>query len=508
MLTAFSLPLSNFGMSLGQFLMAGGWLLAANLKERASQTFRHPVFVLPAILFLIQLAGLLNTSDLDWGLHDLRVKLPILLVPLLLVSGPGMDQRFKANTLYMLFAGLLAATIIGMFRVLTGEVTLNDFRSMSPFISHIRLSLLLVFSIAAIPLLYNRKMSFGMKFLSSSLALWFLVYINLLQSLTGLAILAVLALVCATYGIFRSGNKILRIPLMLLLLTGTIAGFMLVRYVMIDSLVPEKADPEDLEQFSALGSPYRHDTDRIETENGRFVWTEYSETELDSAWALRSSVPLLKTDSAGRFPQATLMRYLTYLGYTKDFEGVSSLSDSQIEDIEHGYATPLHAKARTGLQLRVRELAREYRIYHYTGFAQGHTFAQRLEYQRAAFDIICRYPWTGVGTGDLPQAYSEAYGRINTSLEPAWQLRAHNQFLSIAVANGLWALAFMVFLMAFLLIRTFRKGYLLQAVFLVIAILSFLTEDTLETQAGVTFFAFLCCLLEGWGLNLWKEAKT
>lgn len=495
-------------MSLGQFLMAGGWFLAANLRARASQTLRHPVFILPALLFLVQLAGLMNTSDMDWGLHDLRIKLPILLLPFLLVAGPGMDRRFKEICLQALFTGLLATTFIGVFRVFTGEVALNDFRSLSPFISHIRLSLLLVFSIAAIPLMMNGKARSGHTILHVALALWFLVYLILLQSLTGLSILTVLALASAAYGLFRSRKTSVRIPLLLFLLVGTVTGGMLIRYVMIDSLLPEKPKLEDLKHSSVLGSPYRHDTDRIEMENGRFVWTEYSEYELDSAWALRSDYPLQKTDSAGRFPLATLMRYLTYLGYTKDFKGVSSLSEGQIHDIELGYATPLHAKTNTGLRLRIRELAREYRIYHYTGFAEGHTFAQRLEYQRAALDIINRNPWMGVGTGDLREAYKEAYERIESTLSPEWRLRAHNQYLSVAAANGLGAMAWLIFILTFLLVRSLRKAQVLQSVFLIIAALSFLTEDTLETQAGVTFFAFLYPLLEGWKTDSPQSGST
>jgi len=494
-------------MSLGQFLMAGGWLLAANLRTRALHTLRHPVFLLPAMVFLIQLAGLWNTNDLTWGLHDLRIKLPIILLPLFLVAGPGLDQRFKELCLRTLFAGVLVVSFVGIYQLLTGQVTLHDFRSMSPFISHIRLSLLLVFCIAALVLMLISKKTNRNTISASALALWFLTYLFLLQSLTGLTILAILVLAGAAYLSARAERLSLKIPMLLLLTAGGISGVLLVRYIMVDSLQPTKPKIEDLKTCSALGSPYRNEIDQVETENGRFVWTEYSENELDSGWALRSNTPLQKTDSSGRFPLATLMRYLTYLGYSKDLAGLSRLTDAQIHDIEMGYATPLHANPQAGLFLRIKELAREYRIYHYTGFAQGHTFAQRLEYQRAALYIIRHHPWTGVGTGDLPTAYGDAYEQIKSTLEPAWRLRAHNQYLSLGVANGLGAMAWMVLTLLFLLIRSIRKGLLLQAVFLIIAACSFITEDTLETQAGVTFFAFLCCALEGWGFEFSVSGK-
>jgi hypothetical protein len=59
-------------------------------------------------------------------------------------------------------------------------------------------------------------------------------------------------------------------------------------------------------------------------------------------------------------------------------------------------------------------------------------------------------------------------------------------------------MAWLFIMLSYLLIRGFRKRQLLQVVFLMIVACSFLTEDTLETQAGVTFFAFLCCLAESW----------
>lgn len=485
-------------MSLGQFLMAGGWLLAADLRSRTLQTFRHPVFVFPAILFLIQLFGLLNTTNMDWGLHDLRIKLPLLLLPLLLVAGPGIDLRFKGICLRTLLAGVLSATLIGMVRVWIGDVQLHDFRSMSPFISHIRLSLLLVFSIAAIVLLPTRNPKTGQLVLRAALLCWFLTYLVLLQSLTGLTILAVITFAAAGYWIVQAKKVVIRILMLIIVIGGGVSGVMLVRYITVDSLKPEKPDQRNLKISSALGSPYRNDLDQIETENGRFVWTEYSERELDSAWTLRSKIALEKSDSSGRFPLATLMRYLTYLGYSKDAVGVNALTADQIHEIEQGYATPLHAKAKTGVLLRVKELAREYRTYHYTGFAQGHTFAQRLEYQRAALHLIRQHPWTGVGTGDLPEAYAEAYDTLESTLDREWQLRAHNQYLSLGVANGLIAMAWFFIMLAFLISRAVRRRHFLQVVFLMIAACSFITEDTLETQAGVTFFAFLYCLLESW----------
>jgi O-antigen ligase len=69
-------------------------------------------------------------------------------------------------------------------------------------------------------------------------------------------------------------------------------------------------------------------------------------------------------------------------------------------------------------------------------------------------------------------------------------LRAHNQFLTIFAAFGIFGLLwFLATLILPPLILKVRRDYYFNF-FLVISILSMLNEDTLETQAGVTFFAF------------------
>jgi hypothetical protein len=54
---------------------------------------------------------------------------------------------------------------------------------------------------------------------------------------------------------------------------------------------------------------------------------------------------------------------------------------------------------------------------------------------------------------------------------------------------------YFIFVLAYTLVAGIRKNDIVFLSFLLIAIASFFTEDTLETQAGVTFFAFLLPLL-------------
>jgi Ca2+/Na+ antiporter len=68
-------------------------------------------------------------------------------------------------------------------------------------------------------------------------------------------------------------------------------------------------------------------------------------------------------------------------------------------------------------------------------------------------------------------------------------LRAHNQFLSITVAFGLFGLLVFIYVLLSPFILKKIPDILLYSGFIFIFLLSLLNEDTLETQVGVTFFA-------------------
>ena len=68
-------------------------------------------------------------------------------------------------------------------------------------------------------------------------------------------------------------------------------------------------------------------------------------------------------------------------------------------------------------------------------------------------------------------------------------MRSHNQYLAITVAFGIVGLLWYLFSLLYPLSVKDNRNYL-YLVFLFILLFSMLTEDTLETQIGVTLFAF------------------
>jgi O-antigen ligase len=94
----------------------------------------------------------------------------------------------------------------------------------------------------------------------------------------------------------------------------------------------------------------------------------------------------------------------------------------------------------------------------------------------------------------LPDAFKEQYVKDGSMLDEKWRLRAHNQYLSIAVAFGIPGLLLFISVLFYTLVNRLKKGDTLFLAFWLVAAISMFTEDTLETQAGVTFFALFYCL--------------
>lgn len=494
LIVAVALPLSNYLMSLGQFIMAGGWLLSAQLPARLRTAFRNPGFWLLTGLYLLHLAGLIHTEDMSYAMNDLRIKIPLWLMPLLFFSAPELPEKTLKAVLYSLMGGVAISNLAGAAAAAGWtDRKVEDFRDLSLFISHIRLSLLIVLSLALSVYFFYKERNLFYRLGLVIYGVWLTVFLFMIQSITGLLLCVVLILIF--FGVVTiKARPPARILSAVLLLAGLYGSYSIIHYVFVDSLILPERKIIGLPERTARGNPYNYDTTNVDIEKGRYVWMQYNENEMDTAWLKRSSRSVWDKDDRGHMLLVTLARYLTYKGYGRDAEGIEKLTAEEVRQIESGYPTPEYFKSHNGLRFRLHELAREYRSWYYEGWASGHSLAQRLEYWKTARSIWSENPLIGVGTGDVQDAFDAAYLKNRSSLEEPYRKRAHNQYLTMAVTFG--GVGFLYFL--FLLIFLFRRAILtrdpLFVSFLVIAAGSFFSEDTLETQAGVTFFAFLTCL--------------
>ena len=164
---------------------------------------------------------------------------------------------------------------------------------------------------------------------------------------------------------------------------------------------------------------------------------------------------------------------------------MKKLKDEEVKAIEQGIPNKYYLD-HFAIQNRIYTTLFEIDTYHKFAYAEGFSLGMRLEYWKTASRIIAKEPWLGVGTGDVPQAFELQYHLDKSSLSEKNRRRAHNQFLTIWLTFGIGGL---IYFLIYLFIPLKRSQHKFYPIFFIIVFLSFFTEDTLETQAGVTFFA-------------------
>ena len=239
---------------------------------------------------------------------------------------------------------------------------------------------------------------------------------------------------------------------------------------------------------SAGGDTYSHDVFNPQSENGTYVWTYIAWQELRRTWMRRSDRSLDSLDSKGHPMWSTAVRYLASKGLRKDSVGVMALSEDDVHAIERGVPNVLQGH-RHKLRERFEEVLFELQMYHTTGNANCHSVAMRLEFWKTGL-AIARENWiTGVGTGDTQLAFDHAYEERRSTLLPQWRLRAHNEYLTLLISFGVFGLLWSLFTWWW---PAWKFGVWRDPLFIAWAFtfaVSCLTDDTVETQAGATFFA-------------------
>ncbi len=90
----------------------------------------------------------------------------------------------------------------------------------------------------------------------------------------------------------------------------------------------------------------------------------------------------------------------------------------------------------------------------------------------------------------MQEAFSKAYRLNHSKLTLENQHLTHNQFLTSWISAGISCFIAFACLWIIQLAKSLKRNAFEWTGFLVITILSFLIEDTLQTQTGVSFVAF------------------
>ncbi|MBC8313923.1 MAG: O-antigen ligase family protein, partial [Bacteroidetes bacterium] len=423
-----------------------------------------------------------------------RTKIPILILPLIFSTLRTFTRGDFYRFISIFIINLLIVTLANTWRLINFDFI--DIRDISVHISHIILSLMISMALFFMGyFLYRRRgISIWMKFGTVLLIAWFLLYLVLSKSFTGLGVFFLTLIIMLIIYTFRSKNIWLKTGCILSILIVLLGGGLYLKSVVTDYYRVNPVDITTLDSVTARGGSYTHYIENRQTENGHYVWLYIQWWELRDSWSKRSEISFDSTDLKGQQIKFTLIRYLTSKGLRKDAEGVEQLSEKDVEAVEKGIANVVNLNLFS-LRGRIYELLMGYENYMTTGDPTGSSLMQRLEFWKASWGII-RDNWIiGVGTGDMNEVFKHQYEKMNTKLAPHQRWRSHNQFMSILIGFGVFGLIWLIFSLIYpaWVKQGFHDYFFL--VFFIIATLSLLTEDTLESQAGVSFFYFFYSFL-------------
>lgn len=487
-----AIPFSRFLMSVSQFAFGALWLAHGKYIQKIKAFVRNPAAIIITSLYLLHLLGVLWSNDIDYALKDIRIKLPILIIPFMFVGFPKINQKQFSYLVYFFTASV---TFVSIYLAVVHYSSSIEIRQIlhRDFISHIRYSLslnLAIFFLLLIRLSVKKRSWIDFIVLANIIwLLWFLFY---LKAFTGVIVFFILVFVALTHKAINSNKLYKKVVYFLFILSGFIfiTSYLISFSKKYHSI--ENIDLNNLDKKTASGRLYLHEPE-LGIENGKYIYIYICNDELRDSWSKRSDKPYTGADGQGQRLKYTLIRYLTSKGLRKDKEGVESLSDQDILNIENGIAN-IHYTKGIGIKSRLMKIMFEYDNYVRTGDPSGHSVMQRVEYWKTAWNIIEKNFWFGVGTGDLNTAFQEEYDHMNSKLSEEARLRSHNQYLSIWVGLGVIGLLWFLISLFYPALKQNAFSNIYFTLFFITFTVSMLTEDTIESQAGVTFFIYFTCL--------------
>ena len=486
------LPFSHALISIGELLLALNFLVEGRWKERFMVFKTTKSIWLFLGLYLMHVVGLLWTTDISFAMNDLRIKLPLLIFPIIIPLSQRLSREEFLWIGAIFSAAVIAASFVSTFQYLAHHSDPGfDYRTISLFTSHIRYSLMVCLSyIILLNCAWNEEKQTWLRVLYIILAIWMSVFMFILQSMTGIVVWMLCSYMLLFYTLYHIKNSVLRITgTTVLWLTPVFIVFYL--WFQVDAFYPDNdLDTSKLDMISAEGNYYHHDTNNLTLENGNYINLYVSPLELEEEWAKVSDIKYVRgKDAKGQYVYTTLIRYMTSLSLRKDKEGFSHLSKRDIKAIESGVANVrfLYGNA---LDNRIYTVIWEFDKWLQAKHVQGHSVTQRFEFWRTGWHIFRENIVIGIGTGDMNIEYNKMYDELDSKLGKEYRLRAHNQYLNFMITFGLIGFLFFLLILAYPFFGNNNANSFLYIGFCLILYTSMLNEDTLETQVGVTLYAF------------------
>ncbi len=522
-----AIPLSNYVMSMMLLFITANWLIEWDFKAKWQRLKENRSILLALLFMLVFSLGFIRADDFAVALDYWVTKLPLFMAPVLFVSSQRPNHKELNFILLCFILSVLYASVFSTIFYVSHEV--QDIREISVFISHIRFSLCI--DVAIVLLLYyafkekdwslptlvksfsdvqrsfrllpkrkefNRSV-FGVVLALVS-AIWLLIYLFIAQTLTGIILLFLVAVAYLLYVLFchwkeKTYRWIAAGMLFLLAVFMVFVGSVTWRYFHVD-----KSQYLTIDTVTANGNPYENNMNSM-VENGSPIGMYVCEEEMERAWAVRSD-----KDISEPVEKATLVRYLNSCHLRKDSAGVMALSDGDVHNIERGIANVDYTSG-FGIKRALYPIFFSIELYRCSGDVQNSTLLQRVEYMRAAWHLVQQNWGLGVGLGNHKTAVSEQLKLEGSSMCWKERIGCHNQWLTFWLMGGIAVPVFFLIMLIYPFVEQKKKITFVYVAFFIILVGSMFTEDTLETEAGLTLFSVMnSILLYGFNLNHYENA--
>ena len=442
-------------------------------------------------LFLIEFFWLPISKDTTIGLNVLRIKLPLLLLPLIIGSCTSFSKREWKIIITTFFIGILVSTIwvyLVSLEVLPTKKDSGTIRDASIFMSHIRYSVLLSFSTVLILCLAFKNLI--NKLIAVIIFLWLVFLIFKLATITAILGLSFSLVFLFIAFLFSSKNKNKKVYI-----AGIASLFFLVGLYItatVKDFYHVKSKERSLLTYSIGGEKYQLDFKDNTTENGFYLWENIAQKELERCWNRKSKFSFTSKDKKKQPVKATLYRFLTSKGLHKDSVGLSNLTQNEIQKIENGETSSV---SYNNFEKRIRSLLYQKESRKKNSDSNNQTINQRVVFWKAGIDIFLNQPAFGYGPGGAKTQYKKYYKNRNTNLNKSNQLLAHNQFITQAINLGALGTIIWLFILIYSFLKVEKEMYLFFIPYIILMLFAFMSDDMLEVQAGATIFSFFGTLL-------------
>lgn len=469
------------------------WILEGDFKRKFKVLKEQKAILIFMSIFIIHVIGLIYTQDFTYGIKDIKIKLPLFSLPLIIGTSAFLSFKELKIIFSFFIVSVFVKTLYGLF-LLSGfsDVQIGDMSQLAGSFSHIRYALLIniaIFSAFYFSIISTKETSKIQRVLFLALAIWLMLFLFILKSLTGIVVLIIMLMLFAIIVVKKIDSKKVKIFISTFISLFFIIMFMYSYWVVNKYYTTDKNPFSNLEEFTSQNNKYKHIIDSKSRENGHFVNIYICKKELKQEWNKRSKIKYGESDNMNQNISSTLIRYLTSKGYRKDAGGVLKLTQKDVLNIENGMTNYIFEN-KYSLYNKFYVALWELEVYTNGGSPERHSITQRFEFLKVSLSIIKDNFIFGVGTGDVKQEFSLKYEELHSKLKGKYRLRAHNQFVTFFIAFGVIGFLYIVFVLFYVPFTLNKyKDYLFIFIF-VILLLSMFNEDTLENQIGVIMFSY------------------